>query len=61
MGRCCRLLRVLVRRRWVVVRCRLLRRRVRCRRLLRVLLALLGSYLWVVAVVAVAGWVAIFR
>ena len=50
-----------MRRRWVVVRCRLLRRRVRCRRLLRVLLALLGSYLWVVAVVAVAGWVAIFR
>ncbi|ORX16001.1 hypothetical protein AWC31_01125 [Mycolicibacterium wolinskyi] len=60
MGLCCRLLRVLVRRRWVVVRCRL-HRRVRCLRLLRVLQAPLGSYLWVAAVVAAAGWVATFR
>ncbi|ORV21640.1 hypothetical protein AWB98_26630 [Mycolicibacterium conceptionense] len=60
MGLCCRPLRVLVRRRWVVARC-LLRRRVRCLRLLQVLLAPLGYYLWVAAVVAVAGWAATFR
>lgn len=61
MDRCCRLLRVLVRRGWVVVRWRRLLRRVRFLRLLRELLAPLGFYLWVAAVVAVAGWVATFR